>query len=360
MNRRKTARRIITCSVLCTAPFFAATPAHADIPWDHNYATNAEDDHATLDASMKGNIPAPNMPNDYSPQDDGSEATGSSEQKFDILDFAFGYHCENPVSYDSGHMMFPTYWRCDDPPPTAPPSEPPSTRTLLRRAAVSIRADGAGIYKQPPHVSYTNKYIPTLVSVTNPTQTHTVTLFGREVTVTFKATNYEWDWATAPHTPSPPTTECHTRRAWTPTRTLGSSATTTPHPTAGAHASTDPTPTPHAPSPSPRAGRVRPPTPSPEKHKPSTAWSPPKKQQAPSPWATSPSQTPTPGKKNKATKPVTRPHTRRAPRNTHQRSGAAHENSCAAPGELPPVSWTLKLKSREWEAFRVCGSAVEA
>ncbi len=28
--------------------------------------------------------------------------------------------------------------------------------------------------------------------------------------------------------------------------------------------------------------------------------------------------------------------------------------------ELPPVSWTLKLKSREWEAFRVCGSAVEA
>ena len=29
-------------------------------------------------------------------------------------------------------------------------------------------------------------------------------------------------------------------------------------------------------------------------------------------------------------------------------------------GELPPVSWTSKLKSREWEAFHVCGSAVEA
>ena len=68
-------------------------------------------------------------------------------------------------------------------------------------ATVSIRADGAGIYKQPPNVSYTNKYIPTLVSVTNPTQTHTVTLFGREVTVTFKATNYEWDWGdSTPHT----------------------------------------------------------------------------------------------------------------------------------------------------------------
>ena len=28
--------------------------------------------------------------------------------------------------------------------------------------------------------------------------------------------------------------------------------------------------------------------------------------------------------------------------------------------ELPPVSWTSKLKSREWEAFRVCGCACEA
>ena len=28
--------------------------------------------------------------------------------------------------------------------------------------------------------------------------------------------------------------------------------------------------------------------------------------------------------------------------------------------ELPPVSWTSKLKSREWEAFRVCESGVEA
>ena len=31
-----------------------------------------------------------------------------------------------------------------------------------------------------------------------------------------------------------------------------------------------------------------------------------------------------------------------------------------APVELPPVSWTSKLKSREWEAFHVCGFAVEA
>ena len=28
--------------------------------------------------------------------------------------------------------------------------------------------------------------------------------------------------------------------------------------------------------------------------------------------------------------------------------------------ELPPVSWTSKLKSEDWEAFRVCGCACEA
>ena len=62
-------------------------------------------------------------------------------------------------------------------------------------------ADGAGIYKQPPKVSYTNKYIPTLVSVTNPTQTHVINLLGHDITITLKATNYEWDWGDGtPHT----------------------------------------------------------------------------------------------------------------------------------------------------------------
>ena len=43
-------------------------------------------------------------------------------------------------------------------------------------------------------------------------------------------------------------------------------------------------------------------------------------------------------------------------------SSEAKDEENKNPGyrELPPVSWTLKLKSREWEAFRVCGSAVEA
>ena len=48
---------------------------------------------------------------------------------------------------------------------------------------------------------------------------------------------------------------------------------------------------------------------------------------------------------------------------TSQEAAMASSNSEAveAPAaELPPVSWTSKLKSREWEAFRVCGSGVEA
>lgn len=66
-------------------------------------------------------------------------------------------------------------------------------------------------------------------------------------------------------------------------------------------------------------------------------------------------------------------HNALAPRETGRR---AHPRACAqailtaSPNaikacprvydELPPVSWTSKLKSREWEAFHVCGSAVEA
>ena len=42
-------------------------------------------------------------------------------------------------------------------------------------------------------------------------------------------------------------------------------------------------------------------------------------------------------------------------------SGASRANTpLSLIYELPPVSWTSKLKSWEWEAFRVCGSAVEA
>ena len=70
----------------------------------------------------------------------------------------------------------------------------PTTREILYYAATTIHADGAGLHKRPEGVSYTNKFIPTLVAATHPTQTHTITLLGHDITVTLTATSYTWSW----------------------------------------------------------------------------------------------------------------------------------------------------------------------
>ena len=70
----------------------------------------------------------------------------------------------------------------------------PTTSEILYYAATTIHADGAGINKQPPEVSYTNRFVPTIISVTNPTQTHVINLLGRDITITLTATNYEYNW----------------------------------------------------------------------------------------------------------------------------------------------------------------------
>ena len=72
--------------------------------------------------------------------------------------------------------------------------QPPTTREILYYAATTIHADGAGLHKRPEGVSYTNKYIPTLVAATHPTQAHTVTLLGHDITITLTATSYTWSW----------------------------------------------------------------------------------------------------------------------------------------------------------------------
>ena len=77
---------------------------------------------------------------------------------------------------------------------TREPTQLPTTRDLLLAAATTLHADGAGLHKRPEGVSYTNKYIPTLVAATHPTQTHTVTLLGHDITVTLTATSYTWSW----------------------------------------------------------------------------------------------------------------------------------------------------------------------
>ena len=81
----------------------------------------------------------------------------------------------------------------------------PTTREILLAASTLIHADGAGLHKRPEGVSYTNKYIPTLVAATHPTQTHTVTLLGHDITITLTATSYTWSWGDG--TPDLTTTE---------------------------------------------------------------------------------------------------------------------------------------------------------
>ena len=70
----------------------------------------------------------------------------------------------------------------------------PTTREILLAASTLIHADGAGLHKRPTKTSYTNKYVPTLVAATHPTQTHTINLLGHDITVTLTATSYTWSW----------------------------------------------------------------------------------------------------------------------------------------------------------------------
>ena len=70
----------------------------------------------------------------------------------------------------------------------------PTTREILYYAATTIHADGAGLHKRPDGVSYSNKYIPTLVAATHPTQTHVINLLGHDITITLTATSYTWSW----------------------------------------------------------------------------------------------------------------------------------------------------------------------
>ena len=72
--------------------------------------------------------------------------------------------------------------------------QPPTTRDILLAAATVIHADGAGLRKRPDGVSYTNRFVPTIVSVTSPSQTHVINLLGRDITITLTATKYEWNW----------------------------------------------------------------------------------------------------------------------------------------------------------------------
>ena len=97
--------------------------------------------------------------------------------------------------------------------PTTPPAEegepaeegggegePPSTETIVRTALARVPVSGAGLSWQPRKKSYTNVGVPTIVYAASPTQSHTTSLFGHEVSITLTASRYSYDFGdgTAP------------------------------------------------------------------------------------------------------------------------------------------------------------------
>ena len=72
--------------------------------------------------------------------------------------------------------------------------EPPSTETIVRTALARVPVSGAGLSWQPRKKSYTNVGVPTIVYAATPSQTHTTSLFGREVSITLTASRYSYDF----------------------------------------------------------------------------------------------------------------------------------------------------------------------
>ena len=161
----------------------------------------------------KGESDPASPPNDHRPADDIPALTANEESDPVSDSYKSAVPCKqvflgkvanSPIVSDDA-----TVDDCPLPPdpqggPNQDPGRTPTTRDLLYLATAVVHTDGAGLYKRPLGISYTNKFIPTIVAATRPTQSHVVTMFGREITVTFTATNYEWNWGDS--TPSTITT----------------------------------------------------------------------------------------------------------------------------------------------------------
>ena len=72
--------------------------------------------------------------------------------------------------------------------------EPPSTEAIVRTALARVPVSGAGLSWQPRKKSYTNVGVPTIVYAAAPSQTHTASLFGREVSLTLTASRFSYDF----------------------------------------------------------------------------------------------------------------------------------------------------------------------
>ena len=204
MNKKSRHFAVTLALMIIIITSFSAGTAYAEIPWDSNFDSTTENNSAILNSSMGGRE---STPQESWYKHDAADDIPRLTNIFDTSPAAQTYEdsarCKNV--YVNKAPNSPTV-SADDTIDNCPlPSDPeggsdqdpgriPTTRDILYLATAVIHADGAGLHKRPADVSYTNKHIPTLVAATRPTQTHVVTMFGREVTVTFTATSYTWSW----------------------------------------------------------------------------------------------------------------------------------------------------------------------
>ena len=166
---------------------------------------NTDNDSLTVLAQQQKQIKSSGQPSSGGGSStlDDQRAQKTADAKADPVSGSYKDRCKelfigkaanSPIVSDDTTIV-----RCELPPdpeggPNQDPGRVPTTRDILYLAATVIHADGAGLYKRPLGVSYTNKFIPTIVAVTSPTQTHIINLLGRDITITLTATNYEWNW----------------------------------------------------------------------------------------------------------------------------------------------------------------------
>ena len=204
MNNKIRRFALISALTLTIITSFMTRVAYAEMPWDSNFDSTTEKDNAILNGAMGGSESTPKDSSyNHSATDDIPRLTNSSDASPAAQTYGQAARCKNV--YVNKAPNSPTV--SDDntvdncPLPADPeggsdqdPGRIPTTRDILYLAAAVVHADGAGLHKRPARTSYTNKYVPTIVAATNPIQTHVVTMFGREITVTFTATSYTWSW----------------------------------------------------------------------------------------------------------------------------------------------------------------------
>ena len=200
---------ILAITVLCAAP--NATKADGDpMPpvdscasgFETGFCADAHNDSVAAAAKRRRQrqIHQP-QPGQGSPSLDDQRARQTAEQSTNV-EAPQGWGWDLCVLHSIGkeaNSAIPSDYECTSASPDgnterSDADRVPTTEEILYAAVSVIHADGAGLRKRPDGVSYTNKYIPTLVSVTNPTQTHVINLLGHDITVTLTATSYTWSW----------------------------------------------------------------------------------------------------------------------------------------------------------------------